>query len=132
MLPKSRLIFIQNIIFVQKFLCLVVDYSFNYLGKQREKGSRSVIFDFVLVSFLYRGFSFAILQSSGNKDNEIERLTRSVMSEAKTGAPSFRNLPVRLSIPALFAGFSCFKRLRMVAGATGAKEKFFPLRFSFL
>ena len=73
----------------------------------------------------------AILQSSGNKDNEIERLTRSVMGEAKTGAPSFRNLPVRLSIPALFAGFSCSKSLRMVAGATGAKEKFFPLKFSF-
>ena len=89
-------------------------------------------FGFVLASFLYRGFSFAILQSSGNKDNEIERLTRSVMGEAKTGAPSFRNLPVRCSIPALFAGFSCFKSLRMVAGATGAKEKFFPLKFSFL
>ena len=53
------------------------------------------------------------------------------MGEAKTGAPSFKNLPVRLSIPALFAGFSCFKSLRMVAGATGAKEKFFPLKFSF-
>ena len=50
MLPKSRLVFIQNIIFVQKFLCLVVDYSFNYLGKQREKGNRPVIFGFVLVS----------------------------------------------------------------------------------
>ena len=85
-----------------------------------------------LASFLYRGFSFAILQSSGNKDNEIERLTRSVMGEAKTGAPSFRNLPVRLSIPALFAGFSCFKSLRMVGGATGTKEKFLPLKFSFL
>ena len=44
MLPKSRLVFIQNIIFVQKFLCLVVDYSFNYLGKQREKGNMPVIF----------------------------------------------------------------------------------------
>ena len=108
MLPKFRLVFIQNIIFVQKFLCFVVDYSFNYLGKQREKGNRPVIFWLFLASFLYRGFSFAILQSSGNKDNEIERLTRSVMGEAKTGAPSFRNLPVRLSIPALFAGFSCF------------------------
>ena len=68
------------------------------------------------------------MQSSGNKNNEIERLTRSVIGEAKTGAPSFRNLPVRLSIPALFAGFSCFKSLRMVAGATGAKEKFLPLK----
>ena len=80
---------------------------------------------------MYGGFSFAILQSSGNKDNEIERLTRSVMGEAETGAPSFRNLPVKLSISALFAGFSCFKSLRMVAGATGAKEKFFPFKFSF-
>ena len=79
-----------------------------------------------------RGFCFSILQSSGNKDNEIERLTRSVMGEVKTGAPSFRNLPVRLSIPALFVGFSCFKSLRMVAGASGAKEKFFSLKFSFL
>ena len=56
---------------------------------------------FVFASFLYSGLSFAILQSSGNEDNEIDRLIRLVIGEAKTGAPSFRNLPVRLSIPAL-------------------------------
>ena len=50
---------------------------------------------------MYSGLSFAILQSSGNEDNEIERLIRLVIGEAKTGAPYFRNLPVRLSIPAL-------------------------------
>ena len=53
MLSKSRLVFIQNI-FVQKFLCLVVDYSFNYLGKQREKGNRPVIF--------WLSFSFLLVQ----------------------------------------------------------------------
>ena len=94
--------------------------------------NRPVIFWLFLASFLYRGFSFAILLSSENKDNEIERLTRSVMGEAKTGAPSFRNLPVRLSIPALFAGFSCFKSLRMVAGATGAEKSSYTLNLVFL
>ena len=64
MLPKSRLIFIQNIIFVQKFLCLVVDYSFNYLGKQQEKGNRPVIFwlcfSFLLV-YRFQLCNFAII-----------------------------------------------------------------------
>ena len=54
-----------------------------------------------LLPFLYSGLSFAILQSSGNENNEIDRLIRLVIGEAKTGAPSFRNLPVRLSIPVL-------------------------------
>ena len=85
-------------------------------------------FSFLLVQ-RFQLCNFAIIWK---QRNEIERLTRSVMGEAKTGAPSFRNFPVRLSIPALFAGFSCFKSLRMVAGATGGKEKFFPLKFSFL
>ena len=43
-------------------------------------------------SFLYSGLSFAILQSSGNEDNEIDRLIRLVIGEAKTGAPPFRKL----------------------------------------
>ena len=73
----------------------------------------------------------AILQSSGNEDNEIDTLTRSVIGKAETGTPSFRNLPVRLSIPALLEGFNCCKSFKTEACATGSKEKLFPTGFKF-
>ena len=45
-----------------------------------------------------------------------------MIGEAKTGAPSFKNLVVRLSIPALLEGFSC-KSFKTVACKGGSKEK---------
>ena len=51
------------------------------------------------------GFNFAILQSLGKTDKDIERLHRSEIGAAKTEAPSLSNLPVRLSNPALLDGF---------------------------
>ena len=80
---------------------------------------------------MYSGLSFAILQSSGNEDNEIDRLIRLVIGEAKTGASSFRNLPVRLSIPALLRGFNCCKSFKTEVCATGSKEKLFLLDSNF-
>ena len=54
-----------------------------------------------------------------------------MIGEAKTGAPSFRNLPVRLSIPALLEGFNCCKRVKTEACMTGSKEKFFQPDLAF-
>ena len=57
---------------------------------------------------------------------------RSVIDEAKTGAPPFRNLSVRLSIPALLEWFNCCESFKTEACVTGSKEKLFPTRLKFL
>ena len=73
----------------------------------------------------------AISQSSGKQDNDIERLHKSVIGEANAGTPSFRNLPARLSIPALFEGFTSSKSFRTEACVVGRNEKLFPSKFMF-
>ena len=50
--------------------------------------------------FLYIGFSFAILQESGNFPEVTEKLHKSVISSALTSAPSFKKRPDKLSKPA--------------------------------
>ena len=73
----------------------------------------------------------AILQSSRKEDNDIERLQKSVIGEANAGAPSFRNLPARLSISALFEGFTSSKYFRKEACVVGGNEKLFPSKLVF-
>ena len=63
----------------------------------------------------------AILKSSEKEDNDIERLHKSVIGETNAGASSFRNLPARLSTPALFEGFTSSKRFRTEASRSGSK-----------
>ena len=53
----------------------------------------------VLGLFLKSGFSFAILQASGNVPEEIDRLHNWVIGVVNNYAPSFRNIPERSSIP---------------------------------
>ena len=53
--------------------------------------------------------TFAILQLLGNKLSLIERLQSWEIGLAKTSAPSFRNLPDKLSMPAALDGFKPFK-----------------------
>ena len=50
--------------------------------------------------FLNSGFNFAILQSDGNIEYLIDKLQIWEMGLAKIVAPSFKNLPDRLSRPA--------------------------------
>ena len=71
------------------------------------------------------------MQSSGKVDNDIERLHKSVIGEANTGAPSIRNLPARLSITALFEGFTSSKSFRTKACVAGRIEKLFPSKLMF-
>ena len=63
----------------------------------------------VFEPFLNSGFNFAILQLDGNIEYFIDKLQIWEIGLAKTVAPSFKNLPDRLSRPtALFS----FKSLR--------------------
>ena len=50
--------------------------------------------------FLLKGFNLAILQSFGKSPEEIGVLHISAMGFARVFAPSFKNLPEILSIPA--------------------------------
>ena len=54
----------------------------------------------ILDSFLKIGFNFAYLHGSGKIFDFMERLHVSVTGFAKMTAPSFKNLPERLSTPA--------------------------------
>ena len=67
------------------------------------KGSKDIGRQFlgsVFKPFLNSGFNFAILQSDGNIEYFIDKLQIWEMGLAKTVAPSFKNLPDRLSRPA--------------------------------
>ena len=73
--------------------------------------------------FLYIGFSFAILQESGNFPEVIERLHKSVIGLAKTFAPSFKKRPERLSKPAALDTLAFFEIVKTVFLETVARLK---------
>ena len=54
----------------------------------------------VFLPFLNIGVSFTTLQALGNTPREIDRLQRAETGLARMSAPSFKNLPESLSIPA--------------------------------
>ena len=56
----------------------------------------------VLDPFLHNGFILAILQSLGKSPAEMEILHIFVIGFARIFAPSFKNIPQILSIPAAF------------------------------
>ena len=57
---------------------------------------------FAFDPFLYNGFNLAILQLLGKSPEEMEILNISAIGFARIFAPSFKNLPEILSIPAAF------------------------------
>ena len=65
----------------------------------------------VLLLFLDRGLGFASLQSFGKSDSLMDRLQICVMGMTNTSAPSFKNLPHTLSIPAALLTFHAFRKL---------------------
>ena len=73
--------------------------------------------------FLCIGFSFAILQESGNFPEVIETLCKSVIDLAKTFASSFKKRPDRLSKPAVLTILVFFKIVKMVFSETVARLK---------
>ena len=73
--------------------------------------------------FLYIGFSFAILQESGNFPEVIDRFHNSVVPLAKTFAPSFKKRPEGLSKPAALDTLAFFIVVKMVLSETVARLK---------
>ena len=72
--------------------------------------------------------SFAILQSKGNFERFIERLQSVDISKAKTTAPSFKNLPDKLSIPAAFSGLVSLSNFKTSSSEVDEKVNFwFPV-----
>ena len=68
--------------------------------------------------------SLAILQSKGNFQRFIERLHSFDISKAKTTAPSFRNLPDKLSIPAAFSELVSVSNFKISSSEVGEKVNF--------
>ena len=68
--------------------------------------------------------SLAILQSKGNFERFIERLHNFDIGKAKTTAPSFKNLPDKLSIPAAFSGLVSVSNFKISSSEVGEKVNF--------
>ena len=77
----------------------ILSITFDINGK-REMGLK--FSGLVLDPFLYNGFNLAILQSLGKSNEEMEILHIFAIGFASIFAPSFKNLPEILSIPAAF------------------------------
>ena len=67
-------------------------------------------------SFLKSGLAFAILQFLGNDLSLIKRLQSRRIGLAKISAPSFRNVPEKLSMPVALNGFKPFKIFNIFSG----------------
>ena len=74
--------------------------------------------------YLKSGLIFAILQLLGNELRLIERLQSWEIGLAKISAPSFRNLPDKLSMPAALDGFKPFKIFNIFSGDVSENSKF--------
>ena len=73
----------------------------------------------ILDPFLNIGFDFASLHGSGKIFDFMDRLHISVTGFAKMTAPSFKNIPGKLSIPAaleISVFFNSFRTISSVAG----------------
>ena len=65
--------------------------------------------------------SLAILQPKGNFERFIERLHGFDIGKAKPTAPSFKNLPDKLSIPAAFSGLVSLSNFKVSSSQVGEK-----------
>ena len=79
------------------------------------------LFGSVFEPFLYNGLSLAILQSKENFERFIERLHSFNIGKAKTTAPSFKNLPDKLSIPAASSGLVSGSNFKISSSELGEK-----------
>ena len=78
-------------------------------------GYRAIIFWVCFKPFLNSGFKFAILQSDGNIGYFIDKVQIWEMGLAKTVAPSFKNLPDRLSSPAALFSSKSWRSFNIVS-----------------
>ena len=66
-----------------------MDNSLYYLLNQWKKGDGPVIFWHCFCFLFVKRFKFCYFAIVRNEDNEIDRLTRSMIGDANTGALSF-------------------------------------------
>ena len=78
----------------------------------------------VVESFLNSGFNLAIWQSVGKSEYFMERLHSSEIGFARIFAPSFKNFPERLSIPAALSTVISFSNCSTWSSVTFQKFKF--------
>ena len=81
-------------------------------------------FDLFFDPFLYKCLSLAILQSKENFERFIKRLHSFDIAKAKTTAPSLKNLPDKLSIPAAFSGLASSSSFKTSSSEVGKKVNF--------
>ena len=73
---------------------------------------------------LFLQIGLTILQLLGNELSLIERLQNWEIGLAKISAPSFRNLPNKLSMRAVLDGFKPFKIFYIFSGNISENTKF--------
>ena len=69
--------------------------------------------------------NLAILQSKGNFECFIERIYSFDIGKAKTTAPSFKNLPDKLSIPVAFSGLVYLSNFKISSSEVSQKVIFY-------
>ena len=75
--------------------------------------------------------SLAILQPKGKFERFTERLHSFDVGKAKTTAPSFKNLPDKLSIAAAFFGLVSLSNFLTESSEVGEKENFWISVFKY-
>ena len=96
---KSRLLIVQMLCWSD----LILSFQRPLISVVREMGLKFSVL--VFDPFLYKGFNLAILPSIGKRPEEMELLHISAIGFTRICAPSFKNLPEILSIPAAFEMF---------------------------
>ena len=78
--------------------------------------------------------SLAILQSKGNFELFIKRLNNYDIGQAKTTAPSFKNFPDKLPMPAVFSASVSLSNFKTSSSEVEKKVKFlvFCIQKSFI
>ena len=72
---------------------------------------------------MYIGFSFDMLEESGNFPEVIERLYKSVIALAKASTPSFKKWPDKMSKPAALDTLVFFRLFKMLFSETVTRLK---------
>ena len=81
-----------------------------------------VIWNIIFRPFLKIGLTFANLEALGNLFKNIERLQISVTGLERKEAPSFKNVPGSLPMPATFVVSISFKALSIYSFSAGGKS----------
>ena len=108
---KTRLKSVDNLVFTQKLLCLVINNPFHNSWSDEEYWNGVVVLRVSFGAFLKKQFDFCNFTNSSEWVEFDRRLQSWEIGLAKISVPSFRNLSDKLSMPAALDGFKPFKTL---------------------